>query len=87
MEDGSIPDVKDDEDIYLLYRAGVLGGNDDKGTFAPMSNIKRSEVAAIVARMALPELRKEITLKSSGASIGNVSDLTPGEVVDPRGLY
>lgn len=62
VDDGMIPDVKEDEAVYLLYRAGVLTGNDEKGTFAPNSNIMRSEVAAIVARMALPELRKKIEL-------------------------
>lgn len=53
---GSIPDVKEeklaqDKAVYLLYRAGVLGGNDAKGTFNPSANIKRSEVAAILIRM------------------------------------
>lgn len=62
VEDGAIPDVADDESVYLLYRAGILTGNDDKGTFAPDSDIDRSEVAAIVTRMALPELRKSVKL-------------------------
>lgn len=66
VADDAIPDVKLDHDcaeaIYKLYRAGVLVGNDDQGTFAPNSNIKRSEVAAIVTRMADSGLRKAITL-------------------------
>lgn len=58
----SLPDVDSStpyhEDIFLLYRAGVLTGNDAKGTFTPDAPISRSQVAAIIARMALPSLRK-----------------------------
>ena len=56
IPDGSIPDVagldkSTRQGIYKLYRAGVVNGNDAKGTFLPASQIKRSEVAAIVVRM------------------------------------
>ena len=65
----SIPDVYGYESyaegVYKLYRAGVLTGNDDDGTFAPYSTIKRCEVATIVARMALPDMRKEFSLSST----------------------
>ena len=65
--DGDIPDVPADsenaEEIYLLYRAGVLTGNDAYGSFTPNSNIRRSEVAAVVARMASRSLRREIELE------------------------
>lgn len=67
IPDGQIPDVaagaENAAEIYLLYRAGVLTGNDDYGTFAPNSSIHRSEVAAIIARMAMTDLRKNLTLK------------------------
>lgn len=60
-EDDSIPDVKMKDNyaaqIYTLYRAGVLTGNDTAGTFTPDSQIGRSAAATIMARMALPELR------------------------------
>ena len=66
VEDGAIPDVADSsenyDEIYLLYRAGVLTGSDDKGTFAPETTIGRSSVAAIVSRMASPALRQNVTL-------------------------
>lgn len=62
VEEGAIPDVTDEESVYLLYRAGVLTGSDSKGTFLPESNIQRCEVAAIVSRMAVPELRQLVTL-------------------------
>jgi len=62
-----IPDVQESASygpaVYKLYRAGVLAGNDDYGTFSPNSNIKRSEVAAVVTRMALPAQRKDVDLK------------------------
>lgn len=55
IPDNAIPDVKSDnkyyKEIYTLYRAGICNGNDEKGTFNPNSNIRRSEVAAILIRM------------------------------------
>jgi len=69
VEDGQLPDVpvyaEAAAEIYLLYRAGVLTGNDKYGTFAPNNRIHRSEVAAIVARMANPTLRVSFTLKTA----------------------
>lgn len=67
IDDGIIPDVgssiKDADCVYSLYRAGILTGNDETGVFAPFENILRSEVAAIVSRMADTSLRKNITLE------------------------
>ena len=55
VSDNIIPDVKANvkyaEDIYLFYRAGILTGNDEVGTFGPGSTISRCQVAAIMARM------------------------------------
>ncbi len=66
VADGRIPDVDTTasyaEAVYMLYRAGVLVGNDAIGTFLPESNISRGEVAAIASRMAVPSLRKDIQL-------------------------
>lgn len=66
VADNAIPDVSINEDyakaVYALYRAGILIGNNSEGTFAPYSNVNRSEVAAIVTRMADSSLRKSITL-------------------------
>ncbi len=66
VADNSIPDVPMQSSysnaVYKLYRAGILTGNDAKGTFAPNTNIQRSAVAAIVSRMANVELRQRITL-------------------------
>lgn len=62
IPDNAIPDVgKDTEpyysEIYTLYRAGIINGSDKNGSFLPASNIKRSEVAAIVVRMMKPDRR------------------------------
>ena len=61
-----IPDLSKSADYYekvlLLYNAGIMIGNDDYGTFYPENTIKRSEVAAIVNRVALPENRLIKTL-------------------------
>ena len=66
VADGDIPDVPADaaaaQEIYTLYRAGILTGNDEYGMFLPESDIKRSEVAAVVSRMAYRALRREFTL-------------------------
>lgn len=88
VDDGAIPDVKEDDTfgkaIYALYRAGVLVGNDKKGTFAPDSFIKRMEVAAIAGRMAVPGDRETITLKNEKSYTVlfdvNYDDKTPDEV-------
>lgn len=62
IPDGWIPDVTDDmtcrNAVYHLYRAGILTGSDDIGTFKPDTHIIRAEVAAIVTRMALEGQRK-----------------------------
>jgi hypothetical protein len=57
----SLPDVNSDapyyNEILMLYKAGVLSGNDEKGTFSPGNNITRAEAAAIISRVILPETR------------------------------
>ncbi len=69
---GNIPDIYAympcAESVYALYNAGILSGSDEYGTFYPDSNIKRSEVAAIVARIALKSSRKEFVLKDTDGS-------------------
>jgi len=66
VPDNAIPDVKMDHphaaEIYEFYRAGILTGNDDIGTFKPDATIKRCEVAAILVRMFDSSARKSITL-------------------------
>ncbi len=45
------------DDAYLLYRAGIISGTDENGNFSPYSYIRRSDVAAIVARIIDPAQR------------------------------
>jgi hypothetical protein len=62
----SIPDVaRQDQygdEIYRLYEAGVLGGNDELGTFAPDRNIIRAEAASIIIRLARTVDRLQLAL-------------------------
>jgi len=64
----SLPDVNEitpyKDAIFMLYKAGVLGGNDALGTFFPGANITRAEAAAIITRAILPSVR--LTNKSFG---------------------
>ena len=62
----SLPDVTvftpHADEIFLLYNAGVLTGNDSFGTFKPNDTISRAEAAAIISRVAIAEERREVTL-------------------------
>ena len=56
-----IPDVTADSagaaEIYTLYRAGILDGKGEDGSYEPQSGIRRCEAAAILARMLDESLR------------------------------
>ena len=56
----ALPDT-DDETVLRFYNAGVLTGVDGWGTFAPDRTLTRAETAALVARVARPELRQTFT--------------------------
>ena len=66
VADGAVPDVSMEDEaaeaIYRLYRAGILTGNDEKGTFTPEAGITRAAAAAILTRRADPALRTPVTL-------------------------
>ena len=66
IDDGAVPDVDPEADyadaVYTLYRVGILAGSDAVGTFRPDSNIKRSEAAAILCRMADSDNRLTVRL-------------------------
>lgn len=54
----SLPDVSATDNVTrFFYEAGILTGTDKYGTFAGERTITRAEVAAMVSRMARPELR------------------------------
>jgi len=66
----SIPDVNENEKYYekllMLYNAGVVMGSTEYGDFLATNSIKRSETAAIINRVALPENRLTKTLEEYG---------------------
>jgi hypothetical protein len=61
VADNAIPDYKTTDlygsEVYKLYRAGVLTGSDDKGSFLPRNTITRAEVSAVVSRMMIEKQR------------------------------
>ena len=69
--------------ILQLYRAGIVTGNDIYGSFLPENSITRAESSAILARTAVPEQRRHITLVRDGYS----SDLLPHvDLILPHGM-
>ena len=85
VSDGAIPDLDSSKPVYDLYRAGILTGSDDQGTFYPNSNIARSAVAAIVTRMAVTSLRKTISLYNPSAYEENFFKLA--NIIKSNGTY
>ena len=80
VSDDVIPDVGMEEpyaaSIYAMYRAGIVAGSDEKGTFYPADSVSRAEAAALIARMVDPAARKSFTLAYKGP------DLERGELRD-----
>lgn len=66
VDDGMIPDVPEGaanyDDIYLLYRAGVLTGSDSKGTYHPETTIGRSSVATVDSNGTVTGISKGKTI-------------------------
>ena len=60
-EADGIPDLRGGNVIHL-YRAGILSGVDEYGTFAAERFLTRAEAAAALARIARPELRLRFSL-------------------------
>lgn len=64
-----LPDVgsstKYSTQIFSLYNAGIIAGNDKYGTFNPNSNIQRSETVAIILRVVDKTERKILSLEPS----------------------
>lgn len=62
----SVPDVAQGVDyadaVLGLYNAGILGGNDEYGNFAPNSYLLRSEISAMTVRIADSTKRVHKTL-------------------------
>ncbi len=65
IDNGDLADVSGwySNTAYTYYRAGILSGNDEYGTFAPYTSITRAEVAAILSRIIKPSERINVELK------------------------
>ena len=85
-----IPDVQRDSEnadiLLMLYKAGVVLGSDKDGNFNPDSDIKRSEVAAIINRVALPENRVKGEIYADWKYQGNKYDLEFNSQEDVEGV-
>lgn len=82
VEGDSIADLDgnaDNTDIYKLYRAGIFTGESATGDFGPARSILRTEIAAVVTRMAVPALRKSFTLVKYSENTGVKTD---AQVID-----
>lgn len=79
-----LPDVANDNVILQFYNWGILTGTDKYGTFSGDKTLTRAEAAAMVARMAKPELRKTFT--PADYSPFTAAYLTPGTVMFDTGV-
>ena len=68
------------EEILQLYRWGILSGSDGAGSFRPDSTITRAEYAALLTRLAYPELRVE--LDWTAAESGEIPSVTYQDLVE-----
>ena len=64
--------------VYTLYRAGVITGETAAGDFNPSDKILRSEMAAIVTRMADASLRVRFTIQAASTAV-NVGEIATKE--------
>lgn len=71
-------------DILDLYRKGIAAGSDAAGTFHPDDPITRGAVAAMLTRMADPDLR--IQLQWDLSTLYSAAGTTLADLVEP-GVY
>lgn len=69
--------------LLMLYKAGVVLG-DAEGNFNPDSDIKRSEVAAIINRVAIPESRVRGTVEAVWEEDAPKAEETPKTEETPK---
>lgn len=51
-------------EVYRLYRAGIIQVRDACGSFGPTDSLQRSEIAAMIVRLVVPERRQDFVLRS-----------------------
>ncbi len=72
-----------DYKIYVLYRAGILTGSDEFGTFNGSSTIKRSEAAAIINRV----INKDRRVVKYGDEVKNLYYMLADYLGSTDGIY
>jgi len=78
----ALPDTQDAA-VLDFYRAGILTGKDDYGTFDSAGSLTRSEAAAMVSRVARESLRMPFTPKDYAPFAA--AGVTPGTVFFQNG--
>ena len=79
----ALPDTADAA-VLSFYNAGILTGVDDWGTFAPDKTLTRAETAAMVARVARPELRENFS--PADYAMFTAAYLKPADVLFTTGV-
>ena len=73
IPDGSIPDLFTSapyrDNVYTLYRMGIVAGSDQRGSCLPDECISRAEVAALVARIVDEDLRVTFQLEAPATDL------------------
>ena len=73
IPDGSIPDLFTSapyrDNVYTLYRMGIVTGANKRGACLPDECISRAEVAALVARIVNKDLRVVFTLEAPASDL------------------
>ena len=73
IPDGSIPDLFASapyrDNVYTLYRMGIVAGSDKRGACLPDECISRAEVAALVARIVNEDLRVAFQLEAPASDL------------------
>ena len=84
-EYGSLKDVPTEKwyasSLYRMYRWGILVG-DENGNINPESNVKRSEISAIVTRVIDPSVRKLADGSNAGAAAAPETGSAPAVVTN-----
>lgn len=74
---GESNNAKDtDNAIFRLYRAGIVAGNDEYGTYTPNANITRGAVAVMISRVVEPSQRLRISLTPKPVSLVPLEQLS-----------
>lgn len=81
----TLPDT-DDPAVLSLYRAGILAGSDEYGTFRGSRGLARAELCAIVSRTVDPERRVRFTLKEPVYMDYELTPLLPGYTVENEAM-